>query len=322
MKAIFVDRHGGPENLRYGEAPDPEPAPGQAVVRNEAVGVNFVDVYHRCGLYPIEPPFVPGSEAAGVVTAVAGDVTGIRVGDRVAHASTLGSYAESQAVDAWRLVRLPDTVDARAGAALMLQGMTAHYLCHGTFALQPGQSALVHAAAGGVGLLLTQMAKKLGATVYGTVSTAEKEALALEAGADAAIRYDEQEFDEEVRRLTNGRGVDVVYDSVGRSTFDRSLDCLAPRGCLVLYGQASGPVPPVDPLVLLSKGSLFLTRPTLVNYTATREEILERTNAVFGWQASGDLKVRIGATFPLAEAAEAHRALEGRRTTGKVLLAP
>ena len=322
MKAILVHRHGGPEALEYGDAPDPHPGPGQAVIRIEAVGVNFIDIYHRAGLYPIDPPFSPGSEAAGVVTAVGDGVREVQVGDRVAHAMVRGSYAEMQAVDAWRLVRLPDRVDAREGAAMMLQGMTAHYLCHSTFPLQSGQSALVHAAAGGVGLLLIQMAKRLGATVYGTVSTEEKAALAREAGADETIRYTEQDFEEEVSRLTDGRGVNVVYDSVGQSTFDKSLNCLSPRGYMVSYGQSSGPVPTFNPLLLSAKGSLFLTRPTLVNYAATRLEILRRTNDLFGWHASGDLTLRIGHTFPLAEAAEAHRALEGRKTTGKVLLLP
>ncbi len=322
MKAILVHRHGGPEALEYGDAPDPRPGPGQALIRIEAIGVNFIDIYHRAGLYPIDPPFSPGSEAAGVVTAVGDGVTEVQVGDRVAHAMVRGSYAEMQAVDAWRLVRLPDRVDAREGAAIMLQGMTAHYLCQSTFPLQSGQSALVHAAAGGVGLLLIQMAKRLGATVYGTVSTEEKAALAREAGADEVIRYTEQDFQEEVSRLTDGRGVNVVYDSVGQSTFDKSLNCLSPRGYMVSYGQSSGPVPTFNPLLLSAKGSLFLTRPTLVNYAASREEILRRTNDLFGLHASGDLKLRIGHTFPLAEAAEAHRALEGRKTTGKVLLLP
>ena len=263
MKAILVHRHGGPEALEYGDAPDPRPGPGQALIRIEAVGVNFIDIYHRAGLYPIDPPFSPGSEAAGVVTAVGDGVTEVQVGDRVAHAMVRGSYAEMQAVDAWRLVRLPDRVDAREGAAMMLQGMTAHYLCQSTFPLQSGQSALVHAAAGGVGLLLIQMAKRLGATVYGTVSTEEKAALAREAGADEVIRYTEQDFQEEVSRLTDGRGVNVVYDSVGQSTFDKSLNCLSPRGYMVSYGQSSGPVPTFNPLLLSAKGSLFLTRPTL-----------------------------------------------------------
>lgn len=308
--------------MTYAEVPDPRPGPGQAVIRTEAIGVNFIDVYHRNGLYPIDPPFSPGSEAAGVVTAVADDVTEVRVGDRVAHAMARGSYAEMQAVDSWRLVRLPGNVDARAGAAIMLQGMTAHYLCHSAFPLQPGQAALVHAAAGGVGLLLTQMAKRLGATVYGTVSTDAKAELARGAGADEVIRYTEDDFEAEISRMTGGRGVDVVYDSVGQSTFDKSLNCLRPRGYLVAFGQSSGPVPPFNPLLLSAKGSLFLTRATLVNYAATREEILRRTSDLFNWYASGDLKLRIEHTFPLAGAADAHRALEGRKTTGKVLLIP
>lgn len=322
MKAIVVHAHGGPEALRYEDVPEPEPRPGQAVVRTEAIGVNFIDVYHRTGLYPIEPPFSPGSEGAGTVTALGEGVTDLRVGDRVAYALARGSYAQMHAVDAWRLVRLPDEVDARAGAAIMLQGMTAHYLCHSTFPIHPGQSALIHAAAGGVGLLLIQMAKRLGATVYGTVSTEEKAALAKEAGADEVILYSRQDFEREIARITGGKGVHVVYDSVGQSTFDKSLDCLMPRGYMVSFGQSSGPVPAFDPLLLSAKGSLFLTRPTLVNYAASREEIARRANDLFGWYASGDLKLRVEHIYPLAEAAESHRALEGRKTTGKVLLLP
>jgi len=322
MKAILVHKCGGPEALQYGEVPEPQPGPGQAVVQIEAIGVNFIDVYHREGLYPLDPPFSPGSEAAGVVTAVADGVTEVQAGDRVAYALVRGSYAEQQAVDAWRLVRLPDSVDARTGAGIMLQGMTAHYLCHSTFPLQHGQSALVHAAAGGVGLLLIQMAKRLGATVYGTVSTDAKADLAREAGADEVIRYTEQDFEAAIKKMTDGKGVDVVFDSVGQSTFEKSVNCLRPRGYLVLFGQSSGPVPPIDPLLLMTKGSLFATRPTLINYAASRNEILRRTSDLFGWLSSGDLKLRIAQTYPLAEAANAHRALEGRQTTGKLLLLP
>jgi len=308
--------------MEYANVPEPQPGPGQAVIRIEAIGLNFIDVYHRTGLYPIDPPFSPGSEAAGVVTAVGDGVTEVKVGDRVAHALARGSYAGMQAVDAWRLVPLPDDVDSRTAAAVMLQGMTAHYLCHDTYRLGPGKTALVHAAAGGVGLLLTQMAKRLGATVYGTVSTEAKAELAREAGADAVIRYTEQDFAAEVDRLTDGRGVDVVYDSVGQSTFDKSLDSLARRGYLVAYGQSSGPVPPFNPLLLSAKGSLFLTRATLVDYATSREEVLGRSQDLFEWLRSGALQVRIDRTFPLSEAAEAHRRLEGRRTMGKVLLLP
>jgi NADPH2:quinone reductase len=322
MKAIIVRECGGPEALQYDDVAEPKPGPGQAVVQIEAIGVNFIDVYHREGLYPIKPPFSPGSEAAGVVAAVGEGVDEVRVGDRVAYALARGAYAEKQAVDAWRLVRLPDSVDARAGAAIMLQGMTAHYLCHSTFPLRPGQSALVHAAAGGVGLLLIQMAKRLGATVYGTVSTDAKAELAREAGADEIIRYTDQDFEAEIGKMTDSKGVDVVFDSVGQSTFEKSVSCLRPRGYLVLFGQSSGPVPPIDPLLLMTKGSLFVTRPTLINYVASRDEILGRTSDLFAWYSSGDLKLRIDQTYPLADAADAHRALEGRKTTGKVLLLP
>ena len=322
MKAIRVHEYGGPEVLRYEEVSDVEAGPGQVVVGIEAVGVNFIDVYHRTGLYPIPTPFTPGSEAAGTVRSVGEGVEDIRTGNRVAYAMERGAYAEAQAVDAWRCVRLPDDLDAVSGAALMLQGMTAHYLCYSTFPVREGHRVLVHAAAGGVGLLLIQMARKLGATVYGTVSTPAKAEVARAAGADEVILYGGQDFASEVRRLTRGEGVDVVYDSVGQVTFEKSLDCLRPRGYMVLFGQSSGPVAPLNPGLLAAKGSLFLTRPTLVNYAATREETVRRASDLFSWHASGDIKVRIGATFPLSEAAEAHRQLEGRKTTGKVVLLP
>jgi NADPH2:quinone reductase len=322
MKAIVIHKHGGPEALQYDDVPEPRPGPGQAVVQTEAIGVNFIDVYHRTGLYPFDPPFTPGSEASGVVTAVGEGVTEIKVGDRVAYALARGSYAQMHAVDAWRLVPLPDSVEARAGAAIMLQGMTAHYLCHSTFPVQEGQSVLVHAGAGGVGLLLIQMAKRLGATVYGTVSTDAKAELALGAGADHVIRYTDQDFESEIERLTDQKGVHVVYDSVGQSTFEKSLNCLRPRGTMVSFGQSSGSVPPFDPHMLAAKGSLFLTRATLVNYASSRDEILSRTNDLFEWYASGELKLHIGHTYPLIDAEKAHRALEGRKTTGKVLLLP
>ncbi len=322
MKAIRVHACGGPEVMALQDCPGPEPGEGQALVRIEAAGVNFIDIYQRMGAYKLPLPFTPGNEAAGVVVKAGAGVTEVAAGDRVAYAGAIGSYAERAVVPAWRLVRLPKGIDAKTAAALMLQGMTAHYLAHATYPLKPGDACLVHAAAGGVGLLLVQIAKRRGARVIGTVSTAEKADLARKAGADDVILYTELDFDAEIRRLTGGKGVQVVYDSVGKTTFEKSLSCLAGRGYLVLYGQASGPVPPFDPQVLNAKGGLFLTRPSLAHYTATREELLERANDVLGWAARGELKVRIGAEFPLAEAAEAHRQLAGRLTTGKVVLIP
>jgi NADPH2:quinone reductase len=322
MKAIRVHQYGGPETLAMEELPVPKPGKGEALVRLEAIGVNFIDVYQRMGLYRSALPFTPGNEGAGVVEDTGPGSGEVSAGDRVAYAGTLGSYAEVAIVPAWRLVKLPAGIDAGTAAAAMLQGMTAHYLTHSTYPLKPGEACLVHAAAGGVGLLLAQMARRRGARVIGTVSTKEKAELARGFGADEVILYDEQDFDLEVSRLTDGKGVHVVYDSVGRTTFEKSLNCLAPRGYLVLYGQSSGPVPPFDPQILNTKGGLFLTRPSLGQYTATREELLWRANDVLGWAASGELKIRIGARFPLSEAAEAHRQLSGRRTTGKVLLTP
>ena len=301
----------------------PEPGGGEALVTVEAAGVNFIDVYHRTGLYPGALPFTPGMEAAGVVEAVGPGVYEVEVGDRVAYAMERGSYAERAVVPAWKLVRLPESLDAEAGAAAMLQGMTAHYLTRSTYPLAGGETALVHAAAGGVGLLLVQMAARIGATVIGTVSTEEKARLARKAGADAVILYTEGDFAEEALRLTDGRGVHVVYDSVGQATFDQSLACLRPRGLLALFGQSSGSVPPIDPSVLATGGgSLFLTRPGLAHYAADRGELLERAGDVLHWVATGELRLRIDRTYPLSEAAEAHRALEGRQTAGKVLLAP
>jgi len=322
MKAVRVHRFGGPEVLVPEEIPVPVPGKEQARVRIQAAGVNFIDIYQRLGLYPVPLPMVPGNEGAGIVEEVGPGVREVSRGDRVAYAGALGSYAEHALVPSWRLVRIPDAMDARTAAAAMLQGMTAHYLTHGTFPLKPGDSCLVHAAAGGVGLLLLQMAKRRGARTIGTVSTPAKERLAREFGADEVIRYTERDFDAEVSRLTGGRGVQVVYDSVGRDTFDRSLNCLAQRGFLVLYGQASGPVPTFDPQVLNARGGLFLTRPSLGHYTATREELLERADAVLGWAASGELRVRIGGEYPLEQASRAHEDLAARRTTGKLLLIP
>jgi NADPH2:quinone reductase len=322
MKAIQVHKYGGPEVLHYEEASLPEPGPGEARVKIEAAGVNYIDVYHRMGRYPLETPFTPGMEAAGVVDAIGEGVREVAVGNRVAYGMQRGSYAEFAVVPAWKLVHLPDEVDSRLGAAVMLQGMTAHYLCFSTYPLGAEDTALVHAAAGGVGLLLIQMAKRTGARVIGTVSTEEKADLARDYGADEVILYTQVDFETEVKRLTNQSGVNVVYDSVGKTTFDKSLNCLKPRGYLVLYGQASGPVAPVDPQILNSKGSLFLTRPSLGHYTQTRAELLDRADDLFTWIAAGELRVRVDQLFPLAEAAAAHRYIEGRKTKGKILLIP
>jgi NADPH2:quinone reductase len=321
MKAVRVHNYGGPEVLKYEEAPAPTAGKGEAIVKVAATGLNFVDIYFRSGLYKAaQLPFIPGQEAAGTVTSIGEEVTEAKVGDRVAYAMTQGSYAEFAGVPAWKLVKLPDNVDFNLGAAIMLQGMTAHYLTTSTFQLKAGQSALVHAGAGGVGLLLIQIAKKLGATVYTTVGNEEKGELARGAGADEVIIYSKQDFESEVKRLTGGRGVDVVYDSVGATTFEKSLNCLKHRGYLVYYGHSSGPVPPFDPAILVAKGSLFLTRPSLQHYAATRDEVLWRAGDLFKWIGNRELKVRIGKTFPLSEAAKAHEELAGRRTTGKVLL--
>jgi NADPH2:quinone reductase len=322
MRAIRVHEFGGPDAMRLEELPTPKPGDGQALVRIEAAGVNFIDVYQRTGLYKNPLPYGLGLEGAGVVEAVGGGVTTVRVGDRVAWTGIPGSYATHNVVPADKLVSLPAGVDTRAGAAAMLQGMTAHYLAHSTYPLKRGDACLVHAAAGGVGLLLCQMAKRAGARVIGTVSTEEKAKLAREAGADDIIFYTRQDLVEEVKRLTGGKGLQVVYDSVGKDTFEKGLSCLAMRGYMVLYGASSGPVAPLDPQVLNNRGSLFLTRPSLFHYTATRDDLVKRAGDVLGWIQKGELKLRTGATFPLAETAKAHRDLEGRKTTGKVLLIP
>jgi NADPH:quinone reductase len=322
MKAVRVHKYGGPEVLTIDEVPVPEPKAGEARVKIEAIGVNYIDIYQRTGLYPLKTPFTLGTEGAGIVDAVGPDVTEVKKGDHVGYVMIPGSYAEYAIVPAARLVPIPPNIDARSAAALMLQGMTAHYLTHSTYPLKKGDTALIHAAAGGVGHLLIQIAKQLGATVIGTVSTEAKAKLAKEMGADHLILYTQNDFLAEVKKLTEGRGVNVVYDSVGQTTFDESLDCLRPRGYLVLFGQSSGPVPPFDPGKLAAKGSLFLTRPSLAHYTLERSELLQRANDVFNWTATEKLKVRIDKTFPLAEAAEAHRQLEGRKTTGKVILLP
>ena len=320
MQVIRVHEYGSAEILRHEEIPAPEPAPGQARVRLEASGVNFIDIYQRTGLYQNALPFILGMEGAGVVDAVGQNVTEVKEGDRVAYAMELGSYAQQALVPAWKLAPVPRALDARSAAAVMLQGMTAHYLTHSTYGLKQGDVALVHAAAGGVGLLLVQIAKRLGATVLGTVSTAEKARIARAAGADEAIIYTEVDFAAEVKRLTGGKGVHVVYDSVGQSTFDKSLDCLRPRGYLALFGQSSGPVAPLNLGGLATKGSLFVTRPTLLHYAGTREELLRRTGDLFHWVQAGELKLHVEKIYPLAHAAEAHRDLESRRTTGKLLL--
>ncbi|MGA2197177.1 MAG: quinone oxidoreductase [Bryobacteraceae bacterium] len=320
MKRIQVSETGGPEKMQLVDVPTPVPGPGQALVRIAASGVNFIDVYFRAGLYKADLPVTLGSEAAGTVEAVGPGVTEVAPGDRVAYAMTRGSYAEYAVVPAAQLVKLPAHLDFPSAAAAMLQGMTAHYLTHSTFALKSGDTCLVHAAAGGAGGLIVQMAKMLGARVLGTVSTQVKAEIARSHGADEVILYTEQDFQAEVRRLTAGRGVDVVYDSVGKTTFDKSLNCLRPRGLMALFGQSSGPVPPFDPAILNARGSLFLTRPSLAHHLLTREELLWRAGDVLGWLDSGKLKLRIHRTYPLADAAQAHRDLESRKTAGKLIL--
>ncbi len=322
MKAVRVHQNGGPEVLRYEEIPVPEPGAGEARVKIEAIGLNYIDIYQRTGLYPLKVPFTLGMEGAGIVDAVGANVVEVKKGDRVAYSMHLGSYAEYAVVPAWKLVPLPRRLDSRSAAAVMLQGMTAHYLTRSTYPLKKGETALVHAAAGGVGLLLIQVAKRSGAKVFGTVSTEEKAKLAREAGADEVILYTQTDFLTEVKRLTNGAGVHVVYDSVGKDTFEKSLDCLRPRGYLVLFGNSSGPVPPFDLGKLAAKGSLFVTRPTLIHYASNREELLQRSGDLFKWIANGELELRIDKSFALKDAAEAHRQLEARKTTGKVLLIP
>lgn len=320
MKAIQVKQPGGPEAMELVDLPVPQPKPNEALVKIQASGVNFIDVYNREGRYKVPLPFVLGQEAAGVVSAVGADVRDVAVGDRVAYTMTLGSYAEYAAVPTDKLVKIPAGVNDREAAATMLQGMTAHYLCHDTYPLKKGETALIHAAAGGVGLLLVQMARNLGARIIATVSTEEKAKLAREAGADDIILYTQSDFEAETKRLTGGKGVDVVYDSVGKTTFEKGLNILRPRGMMALYGGSSGAVPPFDPIVLTQKGSLFLTRPSLGAYIATRQELEQRAGAVFGMIREGKLKLRIDHVYPLAEVQQAHRDLEGRKTTGKLLL--
>ncbi|HEX8814745.1 MAG TPA: quinone oxidoreductase [Terriglobales bacterium] len=322
MKAIEVKRTGGPEVLELIDIPAPEPKPDDVVVKIAAAGVNFIDVYYREGRYKANVPFIVGQEGAGAVTAVGANVKNVKVGNRVAWSTQLGAYAEYAAIPADRVVPVPAGVTDQQAAAAMLQGMTAHYLSHDSYPLKKGETALVHAAAGGVGLLLVQMAHNIGARVIATVSTEAKAELARNAGADDVILYSSQDFESETKRLTNGQGVDVVYDSVGKTTFEKGLNVLKPRRMMVLYGASSGPVPPFDLIALSQKGSLYITRPTLYNYIATREELFARAEAVFAMIAKGKLKLRIEHTYPLADAQRAHRDLEARKTTGKLLLIP
>ena len=321
MKAIQITEYGGPEVMKYSEVSDPVAAQGEALVKIEAVGVNFTDIYSRAGINPPGLPWIVGVEGAGVVTAVGAGVESINVGDNVAYSGVFGSYAEMASVPASKLIKLPDGLDARSGAAVMLQGMTAHYLCHSTYAVQPGDKVLIHAGAGGVGLLLTQMVKKLGGYVFSTVSTEEKAQLSRDAGSDQVILYGEQDFSEEIKKSTDGEGLQAVYDAVGETTFEKSISCLGRRGHMVLYGQASGPPPLIDPR-RLGNGSLFLTRPGLADYTSTRDELEQRAGDVLNWVKSGDLKLRVEHVFPLSEAPEAHSQLASRATTGKILLIP
>ncbi len=322
MKAIQVPQAGGVEVLTLVEIPVPKPKPNEVVVKIAAAGVNFIDVYFREGRYPVNPPFILGQEAAGVVSEVGSDVKDFKAGDRVAYTGITGAYAEYQAVPADRLVRVPAGMTDHQAAAAMLQGMTAHYLVNSTYPLKKGETALIHAAAGGVGLLLVQMAKNIGARVIATVSTEEKAKLAREAGADEIIFYNKQDFDIETKRLTDGKGVHVIYDGVGKTTFDQDLNCLRPRGYLALFGASSGPVPLFDLGKLAVKGSLFITRPTLVHHIASHEELQQRAGDVMNMIASGKLKLRIEHLYPLKDAQQAHRDLEGRKTTGKLLLIP
>jgi len=322
MKAIQVQKTGGPEVLTLVDLPIPTPKPNEAIVKLAASGVNFIDVYFREGRYPAQLPFVDGQEGAGTVTEVGAEVKSFKPGDHVAYSNVLGSYAEYAAVPADKLVKVPAGLDDQQAAAAMLQGMTAHYLVYSTYPLKKGETTLIHAAAGGVGLLLVQMAKNIGARVIGTAGSEEKARLAKDAGADEMIVYTKQDFEAETKRLTGGKGVDVIYDGVGKSSFDQDLNLLRPRGYLVLFGGASGAVPPFDPIKLSQKGSLFLTRPSLMHYVATREELEKRAGDVLGWIAAGKLNLRIEHKYKLADAQQAHRDLEGRKTTGKLLLIP
>ena len=322
MKAIRVNAPGGPDVLRFEDTPEPTPKAGEATVKVDAAGINYIDVYQRSGQYKLALPLTLGLEAGGTVTAVGSNVSEVKVGDKVAYTGVPGAYAQYAAVPAARLVVLPQGISTRQGAAVMLQGLTAHYLACSTYPLKGGDTCLVHAAAGGVGLLLCQIAKMRGARVIGTVSTEDKAKLAREAGASDVILYTKQDFEAEVKRLTDGKGLQVVYDSVGQTTFDKGFNCLAPRGMMALYGQSSGPIGPFDLQVLNAKGSLFVTRPSLNHHIITRAELLQRSEELLGWIRDGKLKLRTEYEFPLKDAADAHRALEARKTTGKVLLIP
>jgi len=322
MKAIQIKQTGGPEVMEYVDLPIPQAKPNEAVVKIAAAGINFIDVYNREGRYKVPLPLVLGQEGAGVVSAMGSEVSGLEAGDRVVYTSVLGSDAEYAAVPADRLVKIPSGVSDREAAATMLQGMTAHYLSHDTYPLKKGETALIHAAAGGVGLLLVQMAHNIGARILATVSTEEKAKLARAAGADEVIFYTQSDFEAETKRLTGGKGVDVIYDSVGKTTFEKGLNLLRPRGMMVLFGGSSGAVPPFDPITLTGKGSLYLTRPSLNHYIITAQELQQRAAAVFGMIRAGKLKLRIEHVYPLAQAAQAHRDLEGRKTTGKLVLIP
>jgi NADPH2:quinone reductase len=320
MRGIQVKRHGGPEVLEYGELPDPTPGPGEALIRVRVAGVNFTDVYQRTGIYPGTLPFTPGVEGVGIVEKLGSGVTDVKVGDRVGWVMMKGAYAELAVVPAERLVPIPASIDDRTAAAILLQGMTAHFLLRDCYRVTKGEWILVHAAAGGVGLLMMQIAHRIGARIIGTTSTEEKAALARAVGADEIVLYTKEDFQQAAKRITGGAGVDVVYDSVGKTTFDRSLDSLRRRGYMVLFGASSGPVPPLDPQVLHRKGSLYLTRPTLGDYVSTREELLGRAADLFDWVSKGELRVRAEHVYPLAQAAQAHADLEARKTTGKLLL--
>lgn len=322
MKAIRIHEHRNADVLRYEDTEIPEPKENEARVKLEAIGVNFIDIYHRTGLYPNKLPFIPGMEGAGVVDKIGKNVSDLKQGDRVAYAMNLGSYAEYSIAPAWKLVKIPDEIDAKTACAAMLQGMTAHYLAHSTFKIKKNNIILLHAAAGGVGLLLVQMAKKLEARVIGTVGNEEKAKLAKENGVDEVIIYTKENFEEKVKELTDGTGVDVVYDSVGKATFLKSLNCLKRRGLLVSFGQSSGAIPEFNTRILSERGSLYLTRPTLADYASNKEEISQRTKDIFSWIENKELKIRIHKEFKLSEAKEAHKELEGRKSSGKILLIP
>ena len=322
MKAIKITNFGDSSVLKYTDVDTPKPSNNEIIIKQEAIGVNFIDIYQRSGVYQVDLPFIPGEEGAGIVTQIGKNVSRFKVGDKVAYSMNSGSYAEYAVVSEEIAVSIPDKIDFPIAASVLLQGMTAHYLVYSTFKLKPEDSCLIHAGAGGVGLLLIQMAKNIGARIIATVSNEEKKQLAINAGADEVIIYTKQNFTEEVKKITSNKGVSVVYDSVGKTTFEDSLDCLKPRGYIVLYGQSSGAVPPVDPQILNRKGSLFLTRPTMTNYILNNDELKWRSNDIFQWMSEGKLNIRIGLSLPLQQAAQAQDALGSRKTTGKVILIP